>query len=69
MERRGRAEKKALILALITPIVMIFSAPVIMYMVEPRVFGIPFNLFWHILWLVIGPLLLTVAYLVRIRGW
>lgn len=61
-------EKAAILLALIAPVVMIFGAPFVMNVVEPRVFGIPFNLFWHIMWLLIGPVFLTIAYVIRTRG-
>ncbi|MEM4889661.1 MAG: DUF3311 domain-containing protein [Thermosphaera sp.] len=61
------AEKKAVILAIIPPVVLILSAPVVLYMREPRVLGMPFNLFWHLLWMLLGPLILTVAYTIRVR--
>ncbi|MEM2006819.1 MAG: DUF3311 domain-containing protein [Sulfolobales archaeon] len=61
------AEKIAVILAAIPPAVLILSAPVVLYVLEPRVLGMPFNLFWHLLWMVLGPLILTVAYTIRVR--
>lgn len=60
-------EKIAVILAAIPPAVLILSAPVVLYIVEPRVLGLPFNLFWHLMWMLLGPLILTVAYIIRIK--
>lgn len=39
----------AVILAAIPPVVLILSAPVTLYITEPRVLGMPFNLFWHLM--------------------
>ncbi|MCX8185393.1 MAG: DUF3311 domain-containing protein [Sulfolobales archaeon] len=61
------AERIAVLLAAIPPIVLILSAPVVLYIVEPRVLGMPFNLFWHLMWMVAGPFILTVAYTIRVR--
>ena len=33
---------------------------------EPYIAGMPFMFFWHLLWLIIGPIFLTIAYLIRI---
>jgi len=60
-----KREKYALCLALIAPVIMILSAPAI-NRVEPYVAGMPFIFFWHVLWLIIGPFFLTLAYLIRI---
>jgi len=60
-----RREKYALYLALIAPVVMILSAPLI-NRTEPYIAGMPFMFFWHLLWLIIGPIFLTIAYLIRI---
>jgi hypothetical protein len=60
-------EKISIIIAIIPPLVMILGAPLVLYTVEPRVLGMPFNLFWHVMWLFIGPVLLTIAYLIRVR--
>ena len=60
-----KGEKYAFYLALIPPVVMILGAPVV-NRVEPYVAGMPFILFWHLLWLIIGPIFLTIAYLIRI---
>ncbi len=64
-EEVERREKYALCLALIAPVVMILSAPLI-NTVEPYIAGMPFIFFWHVLWLIIGPIFLTLAYLIRI---
>ncbi len=68
MERKGMSrEKKAVIIAAIPPIVLILGAPFV-NRIEPWVLGMPFFFFWHLAWLIIGPLFLTAAYLVRTRG-
>ncbi len=61
-------ERLAFLVALIAPVVMIFGAPLVMPRVEPFVLGLPFNLFWHLMWLIVGPVLLTIAYIIRTRG-
>ena len=60
-------EKISIIIAIIPPLVMILGAPLVLYIVEPRVLGMPFNLFWHFMWLLIGPVFLTIAYLIRVK--
>jgi hypothetical protein len=35
--------------------------------VNPRVLGIPFNLFWILAWLLLTPALMGVAYRIEIR--
>ncbi|MEM2082756.1 MAG: DUF3311 domain-containing protein [Candidatus Bathyarchaeia archaeon] len=60
-------EKKAVIIAAIPPIILILGAPFV-NRIEPWVLGMPFFFFWHFVWLIIGPLFLTAAYLVRTRG-
>ena len=60
-------EKIAIIIASIPPIVLILGAPMVLPIVKPFVLGMPFNLFWHLVWMIIGPLLLTVAYLIRVK--
>lgn len=64
-EAERRRERYALYLALIAPVVMILSAPAI-NTTEPYIAGMPFMFFWHVLWLIIGPIFLTIAYLIRI---
>jgi hypothetical protein len=61
-------EKISIIIAIIPPLVMILGAPLVLYAVEPRVLGMPFNLFWHVMWLLLGPVILTIAYLIRVKG-
>lgn len=68
MSSHTSRERLTFLVALISPVLMIFGAPLIMPMVEPFVFGLPFNLFWHVLWLIIGPVILTLAYLIRTKG-
>ena len=63
-EKVNKRERYALYLALIVPVVMILGAPIV-NRVEPYVAGMPFLFFWHLLWLLIGPLFLTLAYLIR----
>jgi len=60
-------ERIALTIAIIPPLVLILGAPVVLYVKEPYVLGIPFNLFWHLMWLLVGPLLLTIAYIIRVK--
>ncbi|MEM2989020.1 MAG: DUF3311 domain-containing protein [Candidatus Bathyarchaeia archaeon] len=68
MEKKGMSkEKKAVIIAAIPPIILILGAPFV-NRIEPWVLGMPFFFFWHAAWLIIGPLFLTAAYLVRTRG-
>ena len=67
MEKAKYREKEALIIAAIPPIILILSAPFV-NRVEPWVLGMPFFFFWHVAWLIIGPLFLTAAYIVRTRG-
>jgi len=64
-EVEAKREKYALYLALIAPVVMILSAPLI-NRTEPYIAGMPFIFFWHLLWLIIGPIFLTIAYLIRV---
>jgi Protein of unknown function (DUF3311) len=40
---------------------MCFSVP-LWDRVEPRVLGMPFNMFWLLAWLVLTPALMSVAY-------
>jgi len=61
-------EKISIIIAIIPPLVMILGAPLVLYTVEPRVLGMPFNLFWHFMWLLLGPVILTIVYLIRVKG-
>ncbi len=64
-EAERRRERYALYLALIAPVIMILSASVV-NTTEPYIAGMPFMFFWHVLWLIIGPMFLTIAYLIRI---
>jgi len=64
-EAELRRERYALYLALIAPVIMILSAPAI-NTTKPYIAGMPFMFFWHVLWLIIGPILLTIAYLIRV---
>ncbi|HVO46098.1 MAG TPA: DUF3311 domain-containing protein [Steroidobacteraceae bacterium] len=52
---------RALLLGLIPFVAMCFSVP-LWDRIEPRVFGLPFNLFWLIGWIVLTPVLMSVAY-------
>lgn len=61
------AERIAVILAAIPPTILILLSPAVLWVVEPYVLGMPFNLFWHLAWMVVGPLILTVAYTIRIK--
>lgn len=55
----------AILLALVPFAAMCFSVS-LWDRVQPRVFGIPFNLFWLILWIVLTPLFMWLAY--RLEG-
>lgn len=68
MATSPKREKLSILIVLITPLVLILGAPFVMTVVEPFVLGLPFNMFWHILWMVLGAFLLTIAYLIRTRG-
>ncbi|MEM2022018.1 MAG: DUF3311 domain-containing protein [Zestosphaera sp.] len=68
MSSHTSRERLTFLVALIPPVLMIFGAPLVMPMVEPFVLGLPFNLFWHVLWLIVGPVVLTLAYLIRTKG-
>jgi hypothetical protein len=48
-------------LALIPFCGMCFSVP-LWDRIEPRVLGMPFNMFWLLAWLVLTPALMSVAY-------
>ena len=52
---------KALLLALVPFVAICFSVS-LWDRVYPLVFGLPFNLFWLILWIVLTPLCLLAAY-------
>jgi Protein of unknown function (DUF3311) len=54
----------ALALGLIPFAAMCFSVP-LWDRIDPMVFGMPFNLFWLIAWIVLSPLCLWVAYRVE----
>ena len=51
----------SILLALIPFCAMCFSVP-LWDRVDPRVFGLPFNLFWIIAWLGLTPLVLGIMY-------
>jgi len=51
----------AILLALVPFIAMCFSVP-LWDRVHPMLLGIPFNLFWLILWIVLTPLCMFAAY-------
>jgi len=59
-----RVERIAILLAAIAPTVMILAAPAI-NRIHPYILGMPFIIFWHFLWLIIGPIILTTAYFIR----
>lgn len=67
MATSHKRERLSILMVLITPLVLILGAPLVMTRVEPFVLGMPFNLFWHIFWMVFGAFLLTIAYLIRTR--
>jgi hypothetical protein len=51
----------AILLALVPFAAICFSVP-LWDRVRPMLLGIPFNLFWLILWIVLTPLFMWVAY-------
>lgn len=57
-------ERAAVLIAAFIPVVMILAAPLV-NRIEPYILGMPFMIFWHFFWLLVGPLILTMAYLVR----
>ncbi|HUI61558.1 MAG TPA: DUF3311 domain-containing protein [Steroidobacteraceae bacterium] len=52
---------RALLLGAIPFVAMCLSVP-LWDRIEPRVLGLPFNLFWLVGWIVLTPLLMWVAY-------
>lgn len=54
----------ALLLGLIPFAAMCFSVP-LWDRIEPMLFGIPFNLFWLISWIVLSPVCMWAAYRVE----
>ncbi len=56
-----RPSGRALLLALIPFAAMCFSVP-LWDRIEPVMFGLPFNLFWLISWILLTPLCMWVAY-------
>ena len=56
----------AMVLGLIPFLAMCFSVP-LWDRIHPMPFGIPFNLFWLVLWILLTPLCLWGAYVVERR--
>ena len=60
-ERAKLPRPGALLLGLIPFIAICFTVS-LWDRIDPRLFGLPFNLFWLILWILITPLLMWGAY-------
>ncbi len=52
----------SVLIALIPFIAICFSVP-LWDRIDPKVFGLPFNLFWLIMWIVLTPVSMEFAYL------
>ncbi len=56
----------AILFGLIPFVAMCFSVP-LWDRVYPMIFGIPFNLFWLLLWILLTPACLRGAYVIELR--
>ena len=56
----------AILVSLVPFAAMCFSVP-LWDRIEPVVWGLPFNFFWLISWIVITPLFMSAAYLLEMR--
>lgn len=61
-----KGTKYALLLGAIPFITLVFALPLV-NRIKPFVFGIPFLLFWILVWVLLTPLILFLAYLVEKR--
>ena len=59
-----KGTKYALLLGCIPFITLVFMLP-LANRIEPVIFGLPFLLFWIVVWIVLTPLILLAAYLVE----
>ena len=57
----------ALLCALIPFGALCFSVP-LWDRIDPILFGLPFNLFWLLLWIVLTPLCMWAAYHIEVRN-
>jgi hypothetical protein len=62
-----RPSRASLLIALIPFAAMCFSVP-LWDRVEPMVLGLPFNLFWLLVWIVLSSACLRAAYRVESRS-
>ena len=65
-EGMQKGTKYALLLGAIPFITLVFALPLV-NRIKPFVFGIPFLLFWILVWVLLTPLILFLAYLVEKR--
>lgn len=56
-----RPSRRALLLGLVPFVAVCFSVPA-WDRIHPMVFGVPFNLFWLLLWTILTPLCMWLAY-------
>ena len=59
-----KGTKYALLLGCIPFVTLVFMLPLV-NRIEPVIFGLPFLLFWIVVWIVLTPLILLAAYLVE----
>jgi len=62
-----RPSAEAIVLALVPFAAMCFSVS-LWDRLEPVVLGLPFNIFWLILWILITPLIMLAAYRIEMAG-
>ena len=62
----GRGTKRALLLGAVPFLTLVLALPFV-NRVEPMVFGLPFVLFWILLWVALTPVSLFFAYKIEKR--
>jgi hypothetical protein len=60
MNDLGRGTKRALLLGAVPFLMLVFALPFV-NRVEPLVLGLPFVLFWILLWVALTPIVLFLA--------
>ena len=60
----GKGTKRALLLGAVPFLMLVFALPFV-NRVEPLVFGLPFVLFWILLWVALTPVVLFLAFKVE----
>jgi hypothetical protein len=60
----GKGTKRALLFGAVPFLMLVFALPFV-NRVEPRVLGLPFVLFWILLWVALTPVVLFLAFQVE----